>query len=929
MLSVATVLLLWLRLSPAYAIDRQCGRNQFWNPTQGACVKKPARKLSTDDKWHRAIDILEGKAGKTPAGEALKLLETGCSDNHAPSCETLAFLYARGRSVGQDLAQAAILYDKACALGSLDGCVAAAQLAMRNNHPDVARKNYGLACERGAGAACARGAEMADQGAGGGADPAEAKRLFSAAFAIFSTQCPAVNTACAHLGLLYFKGHGVTADKNKAYQAWVQGCSAGSGDACYFQGVALEEGIGIANDKDAALAYFDRACVQYDHAGACTTHAQRLAVRGMNIPIALYQAQRACELDDSECGTSAAFYASGTGVAVDNTKANELFAKACERSETHACVQLGDRRRDGLGGPADATAAVKAFDRACAAGDATGCARAAQVLAKSTATSATAFRFADLACDRNNGAGCMLASELAASGKHGKPADVERAFRLAVRGCAQNYPTACAMVGEAYEKGVGVERDASHALEHYRKACEGDATTLKASACEALARLLWDSPDVHKEPAEALSFAIRACLYSQGEACSLLPVYAVEAKPDDETKRKAMAALAQACHDHTEQACVLQGDQLAQGGVFAEKAPKAAFDIYAQSCSRKYVRACDRQAAAYANGFGVATDVSQATTMWKELCDQQYANACISLAGMYRTQQRYDEAMPLLLQACDQKFGDACNTAAYSYYAQQGAKWDVIAAGKLYQRACEHGYTIGCTNVGELYEFGVGVPSDAQQAAAYYDKGCTTAEPSGCGRFARMLAAGQGVAKDLIRAEAMFRRACTANEPEACRELADLLESAPMPPRAEIARLRAAAHQGATAQARDNPYYMWVMGKFTRDGIGIVKNNQAATEWFAKACDGYDPMGCLDAGTAFAQLAGSANRDRAKLYFERACGAGVEAGCLRLAGKHPGQLNAKGCGGCNSRSDSTTLFGILVVAALGWQLTRRRLRRDA
>jgi uncharacterized protein (TIGR03382 family) len=120
---------------------------------------------------------------------------------------------------------------------------------------------------------------------------------------------------------------------------------------------------------------------------------------------------------------------------------------------------------------------------------------------------------------------------------------------------------------------------------------------------------------------------------------------------------------------------------------------------------------------------------------------------------------------------------------------------------------------------------------------------------------------------------------------------------------------------------------MWVMGKFSRDGVGVVKNNQAATAWFAKACDGYDPMGCLDAGGAFAQLDGSANRDRAKLYFERACGAGVEAGCLRLAGKHPGQVSTKGCGGCSSRSDGATVFGIFVVAALAWQLGRRRQQR--
>ena len=105
-----------------------------------------------------------------------------------------------------------------------------------------------------------------------------------------------------------------------------------------------------------------------------------------------------------------------------------------------------------------------------------------------------------------------------------------------------------------------------------------------------------------------------------------------------------------------------------------------------------------------------------------------------------------------------------------------------------------------------------------------------------------------------------------------------------------------------------------------------VRDYGEALDVIAKACDGYDPMGCLAAGTAFASRDGADNRDRAKLYFERACGAGVEAGCQRLAGKNPGQVSSKGCGGCGTdggRSGNALVLPLLATLGMfGW--LRRR-----
>nr|MBP9087605.1 sel1 repeat family protein [Kofleriaceae bacterium] len=655
------------------------------------------------------------------------------------------------------------------------------------------------------------------------------------------------------------------------------------------------------------------------------THGTRLASSGSDPVKGLAQAERGCVLDDSECGWAARMYARGVGTAVNQTKASMLFNKACERGSLDSCIDLGVRQRDGVGGASNRTAALGAFDRACTGGNASGCTQAAQLLAADDATSAKAFRYADMGCDRDDGQACMEASRLAQRGRHGKAADLERAFRLAERGCKQGNPAACAAVAEAHEAGSGTSKDADKAVSYFQKACDGNATQLKTSACVALARILSAGDGVTKDPAAALTAAIRACNYKEEAACEMIGPLADVAKPDDAGKSAALAALSVACDGKIESACLFKGYALATGGALGEKAPKQAYELFAASCARKSDAGCNQQANALAGGFGVVMNREQAQVIWKDLCDRQYASACTSLAKLYRLDKRDSDAVPLWLQACDQKIGEACNSAALAHYSQRGTTWDVIAAGKLYQRACDYGFALGCTNFGELFEYGVGVPADAKQAALYYDKGCTDTVPEGCGRIARMLVAGNGIGKDLMRAEAMFRRGCTAGEPESCRELADLLESAPMPPRAEIARLRAAAYQGVTTQAQDNPYYVWVLGKFVRDGVGTVKDPKAATDWFAKACDGYDPMGCLAAGTAFAARDGADNRDRAKLYFERACGAGVEAGCQRLAGKHPGQVSSKGCGGCSTGGGNAAALPLLLatLGVFGW-LHRRR-----
>jgi TPR repeat protein len=123
---------------------------------------------------------------------------------------------------------------------------------------------------------------------------------------------------------------------------------------------------------------------------------------------------------------------------------------------------------------------------------------------------------------------------------------------------------------------------------------------------------------------------------------------------------------------------------------------------------------------------------------------------------------------------------------------------------------------------------------------------------------------------------------CIDNEfhhPETCTTLASLLEQN-KGSHAEIARLRNSALTRATELAKENPSYMYLLGTLYRDGIATVKDPVKATEWFVKACEGFDPVGCISAATALRATKKKDDAERARVYFERACAAGIDDGCV-------------------------------------------------
>lgn len=131
-------------------------------------------------------------------------------------------------------------------------------------------------------------------------------------------------------------------------------------------------------------------------------------------------------------------------------------------------------------------------------------------------------------------------------------------------------------------------------------------------------------------------------------------------------------------------------------------------------------------------------------------------------------------------------------------------------------------------------------------------------------------------------------------------------------------------------EAATNPAYMYWLGVYHQTGMATVKEPARALSWFGKACDGVDPLGCIAAGKALAASSVPADREKARVYVQRACAAGVEDGRTGTAPAAPAptpvaRAPARGCGEIAPGGG----YGLAVIVFAGIIGRRRRRRRHA
>jgi uncharacterized protein len=132
-----------------------------------------------------------------------------------------------------------------------------------------------------------------------------------------------------------------TTEQPTVAQAFQAACERGDGVRCTELGMLYLEGRDVPQNDARAAEYFTRACTEDERAG-CSSLGW-LYERGRGVPQDEVRAadlyRRGCEGNWARaCYNLGLFYESGRGgLAVDPTRARELFSAACERNEAAGC----------------------------------------------------------------------------------------------------------------------------------------------------------------------------------------------------------------------------------------------------------------------------------------------------------------------------------------------------------------------------------------------------------------------------------------------------------------------------------------------------------------------------------------------------------------------------------------------------------------
>ncbi|HTM22163.1 MAG TPA: tetratricopeptide repeat protein [Kofleriaceae bacterium] len=940
-LIVVVAALAWGR--PAAALEKPCPPGKVWDPNQGSCIVKVI-KVAPARKYYEAIEHLEGTARNANPARGVALLREACSARYAEACTLLGFLYRSGRAVGAaDAKQSVKFYDTACKLDDANGCAGAAEVLSRALAYDKAIPYLETACKMKSGRGCFDLAEKYDYALGVKADGVKAKALYAQAFTLLKADCAKKNgPACYSLGKAYAEGKGTADSWTEAFKAHLAGCQAGSGDACNQVGVFYNSGSGVDKDLGQAQRYWELACEKYDSSIAChdggltmanaKKASERSAAENQRL---MWLGERACTLDKQNCDLIGYLYGTGDGGTKDDKEATRWYSVGCDNGSAASCSSMAFRSFRGIGMDKDATKAIDYWKKACDLRWEGSCTELGnryyegEIVEKDLVK---AYEWFYVACLRDHPEGCHSYAWALQKGEtpEGKP-DAPKALIYYNKACDDlKSAGACVDLGRFLKAGgEGVPADLEAAVTAFDKACQMG----QDKGCTDLAELYFRGDGVKRDPLRAGAAYLQSCKLADDKACGYVDSLYEEGKASAKQKEDALGVLDEACADGREAACLTLGGLYGWGGYLTPKNGKRAFALYTDGCKRGSQAACVNLAHCYVNGIGVVPNPAKAKELFTEQCDGGVPAACAWLALRLYEEKSYEQSAPLFRRACDDKDPIGCSMIAFSHYTRRGVPWDVAAARKDWELACQLNEPVSCQNMGFMWEYGVGVGPDLKKAAEFYGKGCTPTSGNACGDLGKMYEHGTGVKKDLARAEAEYTRGCEeAGDPMACRWLADLLTARNSAKQARIAALYQKAFEQATDLADKTAFGKYILGLLYRDGVAVVKNPTRAAELFAAACDGWDPLGCLSAGEMYQGGHGlPADYEAAAVRFDRACAAGLDAGCAgaKAARTHlggpgsAGGIKKKGACACDGGADPAGLF--LVLAALALVVRRRAI----
>ena len=294
------------------------------------CLKDKKKALECQ---HIGLTYANGEQGAPDPVKAAEFLDAACRAEVPRACGQYGRLLLRPHARAGDAERAAQVLEKACAQKDIEACTAlggvyADGLGVPRDVPRAA-KLLDLGCENGHSRACGALARLLDAGNGIQRDAVRAKTLMDRACTLGDTE------TCE------------------------RACTSGDGKSCLAWGRWLRD---QAPDDDTAA---DNAYTLACDAGAAEG-CDRLAARTKDGARSVAFLERACTVGDTlACAEAARSYYHGRGLAADLGAAARLYATACEKRSSAACITLGGIYARGERGEGEQAKSQEYFLKAC------------------------------------------------------------------------------------------------------------------------------------------------------------------------------------------------------------------------------------------------------------------------------------------------------------------------------------------------------------------------------------------------------------------------------------------------------------------------------------------------------------------------------------------------------------------------------------
>ncbi|HHO52034.1 MAG TPA: sel1 repeat family protein [Deltaproteobacteria bacterium] len=517
-------------------------------------------------------------------------------------------------------------FREACERGYNPACRRSTWIEEDHLDISVVHEVFRPSCEAGDWAACLVVGWSLDRLAVQEPTEEERDRIWRRAARLFKDQCDeGISTACNDYASFLYQNKGIVlSDPKPAIAIWEQACHQGEQAACTtLARLYLDGGPGVRTNRGTARSYAQSAC-NAGYPDACFLIGQLDDSRWSADQLDNYYGSLCAQGHKDACWTLARAYFDGIHPEPRPGRTQELFESACNLKHPRACFEAGRWEKDHNG---DDTKAAELFGRACELQDAAGCsAQVSMILSgKVEATVRSAYSAFDVACDQRQSTEACAELGYYLLDRESRHRDAERGRELLERVCSDegSNPEACLVLGRTYEEGVGGDRDRTEASTFYRWACSANQT----EACMRRGKLLYEGTGVPMDHGEAVAMYGRACDGGQAEGCFWAGRIIEEGTYIPRDPRAASEWFVRGCDLESHHACNALG-QLWEIGVDGTPDMKAARAAYERALEFGSLDAQRNLARLLWNGYGGRRERRRAKSLCREACQAGLAIAC-------------------------------------------------------------------------------------------------------------------------------------------------------------------------------------------------------------------------------------------------------------------------------------------------------------